>query len=219
MASIAAAATRRSAKSIQRHFNPRLIIQNDNINVLLAYRGIDVMDLFDSVGAAATAMKIPRLTVHLGEGDLTGEQFLEELMNTVHKNPNFCNGIRGKYIKESIRKSDMILYIKNQQAPYDILGFATMDVIGADLKVDLLCTNQRYFGVGRHMIRNVLERLQKALGCKQITLCATEAAYPFYTHVGFEQDTKDSFYCIPPLKKMVRQTRRTVRKSAKSTMI
>jgi hypothetical protein len=216
-ATATATATRKSAKSVQRHFNPRLIIQDDRINVLLALKGIDVMDLLDTVGAAATATKIPRLTVHMGEGDSAGEHYIKELIETVRKNPNFCHNIHSKYIKQSVRKSQMILYIKNQQYPYDILGFATMDVLGPDLYVDLICTNKTYYGVGRHMIRNILERLRQAFGCERITLCATNDAHPFYIHVGFEDDTRDPFYCIPPLKKMVRRTRRTVRKSAKAT--
>ena len=198
--------------SVRRHFNPRLLIRSDRVNVALAMQGIDVVLLEDYV-QAEQILGIPHITVYQ---DYEGEPLLEQLQATVTDNQAFCQGITPEYVKHSFKKADMILYIKNQQYPYDILGFVTMSIVGRDLYVDLICTNQDYVGMGRYIVDRILLRLVDVLGLRQITLCSTMGAYPFYQRVGFEE-VKNEYYCAPPLRKMrLKRTKTAKSKSTKS---
>ncbi len=206
--------TRKSAKTIQRHFSTRLIILDDRVNVHMASKGIDAGELSDFTVAANT-FKIPRLTV-AQEGFTT---FLEELERTIVGNPQFCQGIDEKFIKKSLKKEHMIVYVKNQQYPYDILGFATVSILsGRELYVDLLCANLSYAGMGRHIMKNVLRRIQTTLELDSIVLCSTRAARPFYDRMGFERVPEQlNDMCIPPLTKMVWNPTTKTRRTAKTT--
>ncbi len=197
--------------SVRRHFNPRLLIRSDRINVALAMQGIDVTDLEDYV-QAEQILGIPHISVYQ---DYAAEPFLEQLQTAITDNEAFCQGITPEFMKHSLKKADMILYIKNQQHPYDVLGFVTMSIVGRDLYVDLICTNQDYVGMGRYIVDRILLRLVDVLGLRQITLCSTSTAHSFYERVGFEE-VKNEYYCPSPLHKMRMKRAKTAKSMSKS---
>ena len=197
--------------TIKQHFNPRLLILTDEANLALATQGVDPLALQD-YHVAQDAFGIPRITVHQLLTSAS-DVLLEDLLQSA-QSATFCNGITSEFIGYSFRTTDMILYVKNQQHPYDILGFATLRIKGRDLYVDLLCTNQTYAGMGRYFFDKLLPKVQTALGLRKITLCSTPDAYAFYKHLGLEEE-EDRGYCDRRLRKM--RTRKVKTKGTKGT--
>ena len=206
--------TRKSVSTIKQHFNPRLLILDDSVNLVLATQGIDTFALED-YHIARDIMDIPRITVHQMLTTVS-DVVLEDLLQST-QSANFCNGITAEYVTHSFRTSDMILYVKNQQHPYDITGFATLSIRGDDLYVDLICTNQMYAGMGRYFFDRLFPKLQNVLGLRKITLCSTPDAYAFYKHMGLEEE-EDRGYCDRRLRKM-RTRRATKATKARPTKI
>ena len=109
------------------------------------------------------------------------------IYNQIKTTGHFCDYIDHGYAISSLRNADMLMGTFGTTRNAPLLGFITMDFVKNGVYISLICTNNTYKGIGKHMI-NLLAKICKIVGIKVIKLGAVTDAVPFYYKMGFYCD-------------------------------
>jgi hypothetical protein len=118
------------------------------------------------------------------------KKFRDELYKEIRSSKKFCDGLQAAYVKESLKKCDVILRIESSQTrSKKINGFATLNFLRSSksLYIDVICTNTDIKGTGSYMIK-LLTKLCGDISIEHIKLSSATQAIPFYIKTDFECD-------------------------------